>query len=241
MIKFEHTEVVGWEHAIRRIRNIFGNCEESDSVFLTLDGDYHDIVGNTGPWEGEIDDCNSSLIGEKDHNLIMRLRDSDSGFMQLIIAYVDITAPLSWWQQFPYCTLSSSTTRTLALDYLSLANLYKVRKDKECSECDVKFMSWIESLPYSEIITGKDRQMKKEIDTDEKQYLLKFAIKYDLHIVNTRLLLRALWTSYCIHNSLDSDIDQLRAEIHDLWKVAKSSSWTDDFDEFYVYMNTYFR
>ena len=236
MIKFEHTEVVGWEHAIRRIRNIFGNCEESDSVFLTLDGDYHDIVGNTGPWEGEIDDYNSSLIGEKDHDLIMRLRDSDPGFMQLIIAYVDITAPLSWWQQFPYCTLSSCQTRTLALDYLSLANLYKVRKDKECSECDVEFMNWIESLPYSEIITGKKKKERTEMD--EKQFLLDYAANHDLRVINARLRLRALWTAYLLRQNLFFD---RKSGMNDLWNAAKLTSWTDDFDEFQAFMNIYFQ
>lgn len=236
MIKFEHTEVVGWEHAIRRIRSIFGNCEESDSVFLTLDGDYHDIVGNTGPWEGEIDDYNSSLIGEKDHDLIMRLRDSDPGFMQLIIAYVDITAPLSWWQQFPYCTLSSCQTRTLALDYLSLANLYKVRKDKVCYEYNANFINWIESLPYSEIITGEKKKERTEMD--EKQFLLDYAANHDLRVINARLRLRALWTAYLLRQNLFFD---RKSGMNDLWNAAKLTSWTDDFDEFQAFMNIYFQ
>lgn len=236
MIKFEHTEVVGWEHAIRRIRNTLGNCEESDSVFLTLDGDYHDIVGNTGPWEGKIDDYNSSLIGEKDHDLIMRLRDSDPSFMQLIIAYVDITAPLSWWQQFPYCTLSSCQTRTLALDYLSLANLYKVRKDKVCYEYNANFINWIESLPYSEIITGKEKKERTEMD--EKQFLLDYAANHDLRVINARLRLRALWTAYLLRQNLFFD---RKSGMNDLWNAAKLTSWTDDFDEFQAFMNIYFQ
>ena len=31
MIKFEHTEVVGWEHAIRGMRNPMNSWEKSDS------------------------------------------------------------------------------------------------------------------------------------------------------------------------------------------------------------------
>lgn len=238
MIKFEHTEVVGWEHAIRRIRNTLGNGEESDSFWSCSNNPYDD--SNCADCESKRENfCvghGAYRIGEKDHDLMMKLRDSCADFMQLIIAYVDITAPLSWWQQFPYCTLSSCQTRTLALDYLSLANLYEVRKDKVCYEYNANFINWIESLPYSEIITGKEKKERTEMD--EKQFLLDYAANHDLRVVNARLRLRALWTAYLLRQNLFFD---RKSGMNDLWNAAKLTSWTDDFDEFQAFMNIYFQ
>ncbi len=44
MIKFENHEVLGWEHAIRGMRNPLNSWEKSDSLFIDSDGDYYDIL-----------------------------------------------------------------------------------------------------------------------------------------------------------------------------------------------------
>lgn len=103
MIKFENTEVLGWEHAIRGMRNPMNSWEKSDSEFITLDGDHHDICGNSGPWYGSDNNWEETLIGLNDYDLMTHLRNAGTDhrkFMRMITVYVDILAPLYWWKEF---------------------------------------------------------------------------------------------------------------------------------------------
>ena len=99
MLKIENTEVVGWEAAIRGMRNPMNSWEKSDSIFVE-DGECHDICGNSGPYNGTFTDTETFFeMGEKDFDLMTRLRNSGTDhrkFMRMIIVYLDITAPLYW-------------------------------------------------------------------------------------------------------------------------------------------------
>lgn len=102
MLKIEKTEVVGFEAAIRGMRNPKNSWEKSDSEFITSDGDHHDICGHSGPWFGS-DGWEEVLIGENDLNLMTTLRNAGTDhrkFMRMIVIYLDITAPLYWWKEF---------------------------------------------------------------------------------------------------------------------------------------------
>lgn len=102
MLKIENAEVVGWEHAIRGMRNPMNSWEKSDSEFITADGDHHDITGNSGPWYGE-DGWNENLIGPNDRGLMNKLAKAGTDhrkLMRMITVYLDITAPLYWWKEF---------------------------------------------------------------------------------------------------------------------------------------------
>lgn len=91
MIKFEKTEVVGWEHAIRGMRNPMNSWKNSDSEF----GPFVEEV----PYFQRIDIFTEPKIGRNDLDLMMRLRNSGTDhrkFMRMITVYVDITAPLYW-------------------------------------------------------------------------------------------------------------------------------------------------
>lgn len=102
MLKIENAEVVGWEHAIRGMRNPMNSWEKSDSEFITADGDHHDITGNSGPWYGE-DGWSENLIGPNDQKLMTQLAKAGTDhrkFMRMITVYLDITAPLYWWKEF---------------------------------------------------------------------------------------------------------------------------------------------
>lgn len=103
MIKFENTEVMGWEHAIRGMRNPLNSWEKSDSFFV-LDGEYHDICGNNGPYNGTVTNTEVFFeLGKDDFDLMTRLCNTGTDhrkFMRMITVYVDITAPLYWWKEF---------------------------------------------------------------------------------------------------------------------------------------------
>ena len=99
MLKIENTEVTGWEAAIRGMRNPMNSWEKSNSIFVE-DGEYHDICGNSGPYNGTVTDTEAFFeMGEKDLELMTRLRNSGTDhrkFMRMITVYLDITAPLYW-------------------------------------------------------------------------------------------------------------------------------------------------
>ena len=97
MLKVENVEVMGWEHAIRGMRNPMNSWDKSDSEFGVM---YDDTPGSI---EVENDDIWFSYIGPKDKDLMMVLRRSGTDhrkFMRMITVYLDITAPLYWWKEF---------------------------------------------------------------------------------------------------------------------------------------------
>lgn len=105
VIKIEHTEVHGWEPAIRGMRNPMNSWELSDSVLCKGSGGFEDcrvsISGECPRHEDFRDDV--FCIGEKDFDLMKRLRNAgtaDRKFMRMITVYVDLTAPLYWWKEF---------------------------------------------------------------------------------------------------------------------------------------------
>lgn len=100
MIKIENTHVVGWEPAIRGMRNPLNSWSKSDSKFVR-DMDYG--CSGSCPCEDFGDSCSCCYIGENDLKLAKKLADAGSvhgKFMRMITVYVDITAPLYWWKEF---------------------------------------------------------------------------------------------------------------------------------------------
>ena len=97
MLKIENFEVLGWEHAIRGMRNPMNSWEKSDSNFFD-DSEGH--VCNICQGRGSM-----SLIeiGPNDYALMKNLRNAGTDhrkFMRMITVYLDITAPLYWWKEF---------------------------------------------------------------------------------------------------------------------------------------------
>lgn len=88
MIKIDNVEVMGWEHAIRGMRNPMNSWEKSDS-----ERKYENIRDSEG----------YLVIGPNDFDLMTRLRNAGTDhrkFMRMIAVYLDITAPLYWWKEF---------------------------------------------------------------------------------------------------------------------------------------------
>lgn len=106
MIKFENTEVVGWESAIRGMRNPMNSWEKSDSGYCFKYGPAHCLdcaYVDNGCNASEADINTRYIIGNNDLNLMTRLRNAGTDhrkFMRMITVYVDITAPLYWWKEF---------------------------------------------------------------------------------------------------------------------------------------------
>ena len=99
MIKFENIEVVGWEHAIRGMRNPMNSWEKSDSCTQGYVW-CNEFCGH--PVSG-CDKESGLYLGPNDLGLMKRLRNAGTDhrkFMRMITVYLDITAPLYWWKEF---------------------------------------------------------------------------------------------------------------------------------------------
>lgn len=82
-MKFENTEVWGFEHAIRGMRNPLESWKKSDSFIKSPFNDY--------------------VIGKNDLELmktLIKAGPEHRKFLRQIFISVDITAPLYWWKEF---------------------------------------------------------------------------------------------------------------------------------------------
>ena len=242
MIKFENTEVMGWEAAIRGMRNPMNSWDKRDSGICFDTVACHTCRADRNHCKSRMEN-KEFVVGYDDMNLMTRLRNAGTDhrkFMRMITVYVDITAPLYWWKEFDtykvgtvanscstmhkihenefkledfshehlidepiyahdgldsdeerifstgllndtiFCLnvfrkkfletkdkkywwqmiqllpSSYNQRRTVMLNYEVLANIYKSRNNHKLDEWSVGFMDWIKSLPYSELITGKE-------------------------------------------------------------------------------------
>lgn len=101
MLKIENVEVVGWEAAIRGMRNPMNSWGKSDSGYCTA------MCMHGEPYRRE--DChndacaNGFVIGDNDRKLMEKLAlggPVHAKYRRMITVYVDITAPLYWWKEF---------------------------------------------------------------------------------------------------------------------------------------------
>lgn len=122
MIKMENHEVLGWEHAIRGMRNPLNSWDKSDSGFGCHLKRGRDCVNWDKHKDGEITFCGKCgwveslcdytdphnehrefIVGTNDLDLMTRLRNAGTDhrkFMRMLTVYVDITAPFYWWKEF---------------------------------------------------------------------------------------------------------------------------------------------
>lgn len=154
MIKIENVEVLGWEHAIRGMRNPKNSWERSDSRECVSSCDDCDNFSVCNPnfdpyfrrfWEGGPIDCDYA-IGPNDHKLMMQLADGGpvhAKYRRMITVYLDITAPLYFWKEFD--TYKVGTVAN------SCSTMHKIA-DKEFTRDDFSH----EHLLYMEPIPCRD-------------------------------------------------------------------------------------
>lgn len=98
MIRFENLEIMGWEHAIRGMRNPMNSWEKSDSCTQGYVW-CNEFCGKPLPG---CDKESGLYLGPNDLDLMKRLRNAGTDhrkFMRMITVYVDIIAPLYWWKE----------------------------------------------------------------------------------------------------------------------------------------------
>ena len=100
MIKFEKTETMGWEGAIRGMRNPMNSWDKSDSYYTCEHSGFPcpECIDHAG--------CKRTAsyhIGPNDLDLARRLAKGGpvhAKYRRQIFVSVDITAPLYWWKEF---------------------------------------------------------------------------------------------------------------------------------------------
>lgn len=142
-MKFEHTEVWGFKHAIRGMRNPLKSHQKSDS-------DFSDAI--------------NPKIGECDMALMQKLVKGGSEhrkFMRQIHVSVDITAPRYWWSEFDTYSVgvsknSESTMHTIKKETLTI----DMFTDKCLSEFDEWY--WESWLVYLNTLIKRYNDTKNE-------------------------------------------------------------------------------
>ena len=136
MLKIENTEVMGWEAAIRGMRNPMNSWGMSDSCW---------IADNDGRYTGKFE------IGTNDLDLMKKLRNAGTDhrkFMRMITVYCDITAPLYWWKEFD--TYKVGTVAN------SCSTMHKIAdKDFTLEDFSCEHLIGVDSMPDDALISGK--------------------------------------------------------------------------------------
>lgn len=158
MLKIENTEVLGWEHAIRGMRNPKNSWVKSDSGVCATHGPAHcaDCV-YTDCHADDVEIGTKYILGPNDLNLMTTLRNAGTDhrkFMRMITVYLDITAPLYWWKEFDTYKVgtvanSCSTMHKIADKEFTLADFSCEHLDREPYH-----RNWIESVIVDEDITS---------------------------------------------------------------------------------------
>lgn len=99
------------------------------------------------------------IMGGKEHSPIWLLNQTIKCLNFYRKKFLETKDKKYWWQMIQLLPTSYNQRRTVMLNYEVLANIYKSRKNHKLDEWSKGFMEWIESLPYSELITGKETKV----------------------------------------------------------------------------------
>ena len=162
-MKFENTEVWGFEHALRGMRNPKNSWNKSDSYYEY--DNQKDCVTK---------DANF-VIGENDMKLAQTLIKAGSEhrkFMRQIFVSVDITAPLYWWKEFDTykvgtvanstSTMHKITSQPITLDCFEIDD-YEKDLFMYYEHSDVKDM-------VADIVRNCETLRQRYLETKDKRY-----------------------------------------------------------------------
>lgn len=149
MLKIENFEVVGWEHAIRGMRNPMNSWDKSDSLFFDDDEGHYCKIGQARGHRLDLME-----LKENDRTLMINLAKGGpvhAKYRRMIAVYLDVTAPLYWWKEFD--TYKVGTVRN------SCSTMHKIHSKEftlddfsheHLIDCDDPLMDNFESLLHEE-------------------------------------------------------------------------------------------
>lgn len=102
MIKIQNVEVVGWEAAIRGMRNPKNSWDRSDTDWYYVSDENKEDATNYIEQDSSEPHL-YKLIGHNDLELMNALAKGGpvhAKYRRMIVVYLDVTAPLYWWKEF---------------------------------------------------------------------------------------------------------------------------------------------
>ena len=185
-MKFEKTEVWGFIHAIRGMRNPLESWDKSDSLFCchkTTDEDCKKC-----PLYNDEEQCRRTIrfqqetnipfyiIGKNDFALMQTLIKAGSEhrkFLRQIFVSVDITAPLYWWKEFDTYKVgtvsnSNSTMHKLASTPITI-DCFEMG-DFEDFDLEAEDFNFPLKSIWAEVTSDLELCRKKYNETKDKRY-----------------------------------------------------------------------
>ena len=175
MIKIENFEVLGWEHAIRGMRNPMNSWENSDSHSCGTCGDCDNCIDYENCPYGY--DYLKTIVGPNDLDLMKRLCNAGTDhrkFMRMITVYLDITAPLYWWKEFDTYKVgtvanSCSTMHKIAAKEFTLNDFSHEHLFHNINDTEMWFdIDFLKVLDNTIFYLNKARELY--LDTKDKNY-----------------------------------------------------------------------
>ena len=228
MLKIENTEVLGWEHAIRGMRNPMNSWEKSDTKWETHFSD--DRIMTT---DEKFMSDSKLKIGPNDLDLMKRLRNAGTDhrkFMRMITVYLDITAPLYFWKEFD--------TYRVGVERNSCSTMHKIHAkeftldDFSCEHLNNEpyYREWIESAMVDEDIISPHKVWATPLDI--LKYTIEMLNAYRLQYLETKnkndwwQMIQLLPSSYNQRRTVMLNYEVL-ANIYPMRKNHKLDEWRD--------------
>lgn len=167
-MKFENTEVWGFKHAFRGLRNPLESWDKSDSFF----------GGNCGT-DCNIDNCShpdTIQLGKNDLELAQKLIKAGSEhrkFMRQIFVSVDITAPLYFFKEFDTYKVGTVANSTSTMHKLASTPI-----TMDCFECG--------EMIYQGTIAELEMNRLKYLETKDKNEWKKLIVNLPESWLQTR-------------------------------------------------------
>lgn len=99
--------------------------------------------------EFTLDDFSHDHLNDESTDYLSKLVDLLNSYREL---YLKDKNKSWWWQMIQLLPSSYNQRRTVMLNYAVLQNIYRARRNHKLDEWHT-FCDWIESLPYSDLIT----------------------------------------------------------------------------------------
>lgn len=182
-MKFENTEVWGFEHSLRGMRNPKNSWHKSDSYYGCDDETYCDKCYDVRQFCVGYKNKDNYIIGANDMKLaqtLIKAGNEHRKFMRQIFVSVDITAPLYWWKEFDTykvgtvanstSTMHKVTSQPITLDCFEIDDYKKDLKCLETYDSNIEVDYSIVDFEVYKLINFLENLRQKYLKTKDKRY-----------------------------------------------------------------------
>lgn len=155
MIKIEHIETLGWEAALRGLRNPKNSWDRADTEYPNEENGFE------------------FTIGKNDMKLARTLADAGQvhgKFLRMIVVTMDVTAPLYWWKEYDTYKVgtvanSCSTMHKIAAKEFTFDDFSIEQIVKGTTNCDPMYYAAFEG-----VLMALNEARHCFLDTKDKTY-----------------------------------------------------------------------